>query len=208
MDAPPAGRWRIETLPGSPPVRQFRGTTSVAPVRIRARVTGRGARRALRYRLARLRSARVTFVAEGGGTRQAIGSTRRARGRLRFRPAPGRAGRRRVIALVERGGRPTGRSRRVASFRVGTGRPARPRGIRIRRSARSGRRITWRGPRSLTYSIVVRTPDGRRLLYVRDGRRRRVTVPHVPRGQRIRVAIQGRSAAGRLSATTRARSRR
>jgi hypothetical protein len=30
----------------------------------------------------------------------------------------------------------------------------------------------------------------------------------VPRGQRIRVAIQGRSASGLLSRTTRARSRR
>jgi hypothetical protein len=208
MDAPPAGRWRVETLPGSAPVRRFRGTTSVAPVRIRARVTGRGARRTLRYRLARLRNARVTFVAQGRGTRHTIGSTRRARGRLRFRPAPGRAGRRQVIALVERGGRPIGRSRGVASFRVGRGRPARPRGIRIRRSARSGRRITWRGPRSLLYSVTVRTPDGRRLRYLRDGTRRRVTVPHVPRGQRIRVAIQGRSAAGRVSATARARSRR
>jgi hypothetical protein len=208
MDAPPAGRWRIETLPGSAPVRRFRGTTSVAPVRIRARVTRRGARRILRFRLREFGNARVTFVAQGGGTRQVIGSTRRARGRLRFRPEPGRGGRRQVIALVERGGRPVGRSRRVASFPVDARRPARPRGIRIRRSVRSGRRITWHGPRALTYSVTVRTPDGRRLRYVRDGRRRRVTVPHVPRGQRIRVAIQGRSATGRLSATTRARSRR
>ena len=189
-------------------MRSRRGTTSVPPVRIRARVTGRGERRVLRYRLGRLGNARVTFLAHGRGTRQVIGAARKVRGSLRFRPDPGRAGRRRVIALVERGGRPTGTSRRVATFRAGDGRPARPRRVRIRRSGRSGRLIAWRGPRSLTYLVTVRTPDGRRLRYVRGGGRRRVVVPHVPRGQRIRVAIQGRSATGLLSRTTRARSRR
>jgi hypothetical protein len=208
IDAPQRGRWRIEPLAGSVPVAAYRGTTALPPVRVRARVTrARGGRRALRYRIRNLGSARVTFVERGAGLRRVLGSTSRRRGTLRFRPAAG--GRRRaIVALVERNGHPTGRSARVARYRAGGLRPRRPRGIRVRRSARLGRALTWRGPRAHRYLVTVRTADGRRLRYLRGGARRRVVVPHVPRRQRIRIAIRAIDASGAMSAAARRSSRR
>jgi hypothetical protein len=137
----------------------------------------------------------VRFVEVGPDIRRVLRTTDRARGSVRFRPAPGPAGRRRVVAVVVRDGAPEP-ARAVARFRAPrAGGPAPPRHVRVR--ARGLRRvITWSGRRELGYRVAVRLADGRRLLFLR-GRRHRVTVQPVLRGMRMRVRVRAVGALGR-----------
>jgi hypothetical protein len=137
---PSPGRWRLQLEPGSAPVSAFRTAVPRAPVRIRARVrsAGDGARR-LSYRATGLANGRVRFVEVGPDIRRVLRTTDRARGSVRFRPAPGPAGRRRVVAVVVRDGAPEP-ARVVARFRAPrAGGPAPPRHVRVR--ARGLRRV-------------------------------------------------------------------
>ena len=201
---PAAGTWRLEPLPGSAPVTRYESAAPLARVGIRARVRGRGARRTLTVRLRHRAGAQVTFVERGARSRRVLGTVKRDRARLRFRPALGPGGKRAILALVSRDGRPAGVSRRVASFHTGARRPPRPRRVRIRKAGYT-RRISWAGRRTLLYTVDVRTGDGRHLRYTRPGSRRRVSVPRVPRGKHIRVAITATSKQGVASRPARAR---
>jgi hypothetical protein len=192
---PTPGRWQFTPEPGSAPVSAFRSASPHPPVRIRARVR-RGPRRTRRldYRVAGLAGGRVRFVESGAGLRRVLGTTRRARGALRFRPAPGLSARRSIVAAVVRDGIPEP-ARPVARFRARTRRAAPPRRVRI--GARGLRRvITWSGPRDRAYRVLVRTSDGRRLLFL-PGRRHRVTVRPVVGGTRLRATVRALDPLGR-----------
>ena len=173
----------------------FRSAAPRPPVRIRARLrrAAHGTRR-LAYRVAGLAGGRVRFVEIGAGVRRVLGSARRARGTLRFRPAPGRSARRRIVATVVRDGVPD-RPRTVARFRAASAPRARPpRRVRVRR--RGLRRIvSWSGPRASGYRVSVRLSDGRRLLFFT--RRRKVTIRPVLRGTRVRPSVRAYDALGR-----------
>jgi hypothetical protein len=192
---PSRGTWRLQAAPGSAPVTAFRRAAPRPPVRIRARVRAqRGAAWRVRYRVRGLAGGRVRFVESARGIRHPIGTATRARGALRFRPAPGTAVRRRIVATVVRDGTPEP-ARLVARFRVRTPRAAPPRRVRVH--VRGLRRvITWRGPRDRGYQVRVRLSDGRRLLFL-PGRHHRVAVRPVVRGTRLRATVRAFDRLGR-----------
>ncbi|MDW5595052.1 hypothetical protein VSS74_11925 [Conexibacter stalactiti] len=203
VDRPAAGRWRVETLPGSVAVAGLSTARTLPRIAVRARVSG-GQRPQLSFRLRGLDGRRVQLVEQARGAAQVLPSRGRASGRLRFTPLPV-GGRHSVTAVVlSRAGIPTGEKLRVATFRTGSARPAAPRSVRVLKRG-STRRVTWRGPARLRYEVAVRTSDGRRMLLLPRGRARAVTIPTVARRTVVRVTVRARDAAGRASRPVRAK---
>jgi hypothetical protein len=206
VDQPLAGRWQLE-VPASLPTRPVlsRGR-SLGPLGLRARVTGHGSSRVLHYRLRNRAGRRVTFVEQGGASRKLIGHAMAKSGRIRYRPAYGPRGRRRIVALASLAGSPAPEVE-AARYRTRAVRPPLPRSVRVRRAPGHRRVISWRGPNSLAYVVVVRTGDGRRLRYLRRGGRRRVVVRAVPANTKVgahvtaisRDGVRGRPARARTS---------
>jgi len=129
---PRAGRWTLTPDPGSAPVARVRRAEVLPPVRVRARVTGRGAARRLRWSVSPRRGARVSLYERSGAGVRRLAVTRGGRGSKRFHPAATSRVGRRIVAVVERGGLPEDQ-RVVARFRARTGRPGRLARLRIRR---------------------------------------------------------------------------
>jgi hypothetical protein len=203
---PPAGAWRIEPRPGSPAVAKVDLARDAPDAVVRGTVRVRGARRELRYtRRNAVAGERVTFVAEGGGTVQALGVARGTRGTLRFTPRPGPGGRRTVFAVVERGGMPIDRQR-LATFQAPP--PPRPgRAGRLRTGHRSGRvTVAWTPGRNLVaQEVLVRLTDGTGRV-VRVGRRTRtLRIPDVRDATTGTVTVTGVARDGRRARAASAR---
>ncbi|MDQ3648130.1 MAG: LamG domain-containing protein [Actinomycetota bacterium] len=182
------GTYRIATLPGSPAVTRLRQAIEPRSAKVTARVRGRGERRVLAYAIRRRQAQRVTFLERtSSGLSKPIGTVRGGgRGRLRFRPAPGR-GRRRIVAQFELDGLPAER-RTVASFRPPNPRLGKPRSLRVRRRG-TRLRVGWKRVRGARrYQVVVTTSGG--VQRVRRTRGRRIIVKGIPRSSRGRVSVR------------------
>jgi len=145
--------------------------------RVRARVTGRGTARTLAYRIEPAAGQKVTFVERGARTYRVLGEARGRSGRLRFTPADGRPGTRRIEALVERGGVQTATVAVARYTAPAARRPARPRGLRVTR--RGGRLVArWRPVAGAArYAVVVEAAGRPRTLRLTRRTRLRVAVP-------------------------------
>ena len=192
VKAPSPGTWTL-THDGGPPIKRVREAFGVPPASVKGSVSGRGRTRTLSWRLRPIAGQRVRFVETGRDVRNQIGVTSAARGRLRFTPAVGPAGRRRVVAFVEQNGLPRKRVT-VGSFRApDTLRPRRPRKVRIVRRG-STVVVSWRAPvAGFRHAVAVRLGDGRELAEVAAARARSVTIPDVPRGAGVRASVMGLS---------------
>jgi hypothetical protein len=123
---PRAGKWKVTALPGSPAIASV-GFARGLPGRIaHGRVKRAGKRRTLTYRVTKLPGTRVVFFERGGpetptspgeSVDRVIGVAKRARGRIRFRPAESRTSARRIDAVIESGGL-TVRTETIARFRA------------------------------------------------------------------------------------------
>lgn len=189
---PAAGRWRVETLEGSPGLVAVDGASALPEPRVRATVSGRGYARTLSYQVKRIPGQTVTFVERAGDMTRRIGVVKDARGTLRFRPGPGRKGTRQIVAIVQQGGQPRA-NLRVASYAAPPPQqPARTRTVRIGRTATSAV-VTWaRAARAQRWRIVVTVSDGRRFSMVRGARR--LVLRGIYRHRTVRVSVRGISA--------------
>jgi hypothetical protein len=187
--SPTAGAWRIVPEPGSSPITAVKTADGVDAPKVRARVTGHGARRTLRYAIDAAPGQRVAFAERGDSAGRILGRAHGRRGRIRFRPADGTAERRAIVAIVEQDGMPSAQVA-VASYRAPAARrPARPRGVRVTRR-RGAVTVRWARDGAPSHVVtvaaggrrVVRRVDGRRRLVVRGlAGRTRVTVRAVGR---------------------------
>ena len=99
---PAPGRWSVS---GS--VTRLDVAEGLPPVRIRAKVRGKGARRTLSWNAGPLPfGQRLTFVERADRSANVLRSTTRRRGRLTFTPDPGLARARRIEVVVTRNGMP------------------------------------------------------------------------------------------------------
>ncbi|NLT05455.1 MAG: hypothetical protein GXY03_04000 [Solirubrobacterales bacterium] len=201
---PIGGGWTVEPQGGAA-IASVAVANGLAPPRFSARVGGKGRKRVLRYRVTPQPGLTVRFFERVAGGARTIGVAKGARGRLRFSAGDGPGGRRRIVAIAERGGIPR-LQRTVASYRApGPVRPPRPRGLRVRRAG-GGVAVSWRGARgAATYAVRVSVSDGRTLLRIVGGRR--VKVSGIGRGDAVRVTVAGRSTAGRAGKPARAKLR-
>jgi hypothetical protein len=230
LDRPRRGRWTIEPQAGGAPIAAVATAGARPALRPRVRVRGRGSTRTLRWRVGLARGDQVRFVERGPGVSHQLAVSRRSRGRLRFRPAPGRAGRRAVVAVVERAGVAL-EQRTVARFRARAPRPLpRPRGVRARARRRAvsvrwrrvrgaGRDPQARPPRTASggdrrrHAAAVPAPDAprrarrgarprdRRLTRTRPRRAGALSPLNVQRQLRVRPRTRTRAVPGRRSTT-------
>ena len=193
INKPSGGRWRVVVEPDSSPLVSLRSAEGLPEPKVQARVTGAGRRRVLRYDVKPIEGQKVTFVERGPSAGGPIGVARGTAGSLRFGPADGVAERREIVAVVEQDGRPRAELK-VASYAApGPMRPARPRGVRVRR-ARSALAVRWARVSGATgYEVRVRLDDGRRLM-VRTNRRQ-ARIAHVAAKRRGSVSVRALSAA-------------
>ncbi len=200
---PTPGRWRMVVDDDSVPVTSIQKADGLKKPRIKVRLTGRGHRRVLRYRVAPRKGQVVTFVEEGPSAGRRIGVAKKSLGRIRFRPADGRTERRAIYAVVEQDGFVRDRIR-VARFRAPRAfRPSKPKGLRLRRRG-SALLVRWRAPvGARRYEIKVALSNGRRLVFLT--RRRSLRVRRVGRTLRAAVSVRGLSSTGVEGRTARAK---
>ena len=213
VNRPAAGLWTLSD-DGASPVRLVREARGLPDPSVSARVRGRGRTRVLSWNARRIPGQRVTFAEIGKDVRNAITTTETVRGSVRFRPAAGPAGRRRIVALVQQNDLPR-TTLTAGSYRApGTLRPGRPRALKAQRK-RSRLVVSWRPrPAGFRHAVYFRLSDGRRLVRVVGAKRRRVVLKGVPRRVSARVKVlglghaNGKGPAARVSVKRRARQRR
>jgi hypothetical protein len=127
-------------------------------------VTGSGEERTLTWNVVRLPGQRVVFYEEGADAANVIAVSDRARGSVKFRPAAGEAGTRRLRATVEQDGVPRKTIDLGGFAQAGPTGPPAPKGLKLQR--RGGRVVvTWQSSaRAKRYEVRATVSDGRRLL--------------------------------------------
>jgi PKD domain len=186
-----AGSWEISAAEGSA-IASVRSAHGLAEPSVRARVTGKGRKRALAYSVKPLPGQVVRFVERGPQTAHVLGTARAANGRLPFRIADGPAGKRTVVAVVENEG--TVREEiTVARFRAPRPAvPAKPRRLHVKRT-RGGLTLRWkRVPDVNRYVIGVDVSDGRRLAVT--SRKPSMRIPQIPAEASARIRVAGLTA--------------
>lgn len=200
---PAAGRWRIATQPGSSPIAAIQTARVLPPARVRGRVRKVGSRRELRYRVRPIDGQRVLLVEQGRGVKRTLGAARGRGGRLRFRPAYGPGGPRRIVALVEQHGSPR-TELTVARFRAEP--PPRLRRPRVRLRQRGDRvAVSWAPVRGAArYVGWVRAADGSTARYDIE-RGRRFVVRGLLQPRRLHVEVRAMYPDGRPGPVARGR---
>jgi hypothetical protein len=155
---PTAGQYTITPDVGSPSVSRITEAQDQPDAKVTATVHGTGAGRTLVYDIARRPDQRVTFTEVDHGVSRQIGTVGSGRGRLAFRPAPGR-GARTIVAEFELAGLPAERLT-VAHFSPPS--PILGRPVHVRARLR-GRRLlaVWTPVRDAAgYDIVLTSATG------------------------------------------------
>lgn len=215
ISSPRPGAYTVDDRPGEDAIAGVAHALPLPKPKVRAKVSGRGAKRVLRFRARRVKGQSLRFVEQGKGrVRAPIGRTAKARGRLRFRPSSGPGGKRRVVAIVEQSGAPRARLG-VTSYRAPKAQlPRKPRKLRLRRKRRK-LVVSWRKvARAKRYAVAWKLRDGRRGAKV--VRKRRVVIKKVPgiNAGKIRVAglradnVAGKAARAKLKPKPKKRKRR
>ncbi len=194
---PLPGRWTLAPAGVSTPVTSVAVAQALPPPAISARVIARGANRVLRYRVTLTPGRQITFVERGAGVNHVLGRALRHVGALVFRPAPGTAGNRQIMAMITQNGTPV-RDIPVTSYRA----PRSPRLpsphltlIRTRRSLT----VRWSPvPRAWRYAVTVTLPSHHRVFRLIRGRA--VTFTIVDRRTHVRVQVLAIEADGRRGA--------
>ncbi|MHB8656757.1 MAG: hypothetical protein ACYC91_02210 [Solirubrobacteraceae bacterium] len=176
---PSPGTWTVTTQPGSSQIASLQEANGLPAPQVHARVLGAGATRTLLYELRPLPGQDVSFVEQGPATWHLIGRPKGAHGRIRFTPATGPGGLRKIVALVSHGGI-TSKQIDLASYRAQPpARPGTPARVRVTRHRRS-LVISWTAARHvLRYGVTVTLSDGRQLLYTTTAGKRTVHITNV-----------------------------
>ena len=203
---PSPGRWRMVVDDDSVPVTSIQKADGLKKPRIKASLTGRGHRRTLRYKVARRKGQVVTFIEEGPSAGRRIGVAKKSSGRIRFRPADGRAERRAIYALVEQDGFVRDRIRLVGFRAPKAFRPPKPKRLRVRRRGTT-LLAGWRRPAGARrFEVRVKLASGRRLLFLT--RRAGLRARRIRGSLRGTVSVRGISSAGVKGKAARARIKR
>ncbi len=184
---PVAGRWTVAAKPGSAPITALASADALPKLTIKASVRRRGSRRVLAYRVSGGDGRKITFAELGARTARRLGAASRSKGTITFTPAPGRRGKRRIVALVEGSAGPAKRITVATYTAPAPGRPARPRRLR---ASRSKGRITasWRSVRRIRrYEVLVKLSDRTQAFRVVRRNRLRLTDPYPAKSGTLRV---------------------
>lgn len=200
---PEPGRWTIERAPGSSAISEIAGADVLPDPKVSGSVTASGASRTLRYRVKAIPGQTVVFAEKGDGAYRTIGKARGTRGTIRFTPTRGRAGTRKIIAIV-RQGEFDRKHLRIASFRAAAPRAPRvPRGLRVTRERDGRALLTWRSVRGASgYRVVARKAGGETLFTQTKNTHWAISST---RNTSIRFEMRAVDATGRASAPAKVR---
>ena len=181
---PIAGSYRITPNAGSAPIAELRQADGIQPS-VRARVTGRGARRVLTYRIKPEPGQAVAFLdSDAGHVIRLLGRARGTRGTIAFTTQPGHH-RRQIVAQILEDRTPV-QNITVAGYKPPAPRRLpRVRHVRVRRSGTTATITFSRVPGARAYQVSVTTRDGARQLY-RTTRDTLTVRGAIPRGGRPR----------------------
>ncbi len=198
VKTPKAGRWIVEPAADSSPVIKAGHNVGLPEPSVKAKIGGKGRDRTLTYDIKPIDGQRVRFEEHGPGAKagQSLGYAKGTKGTLKFTPAPGPKGKRRIVAFVESYKTPRAELN-VASYTAPPRlKPGRPKQLRARRSG-SRLVVTWAPSGKATrYVLNVALPDGRVVATLPKGSARRATIAGVPKKGRVRVAIKGQFSDG------------
>ena len=205
LKRPAAGRYTLSAAPGSVPIESVATAEGLERPRVKAAVTKRGSKRVLRYRVDAAPGQTVTFAEQGKQTYRQLGRARGRRGRIVFSPADGLRGRRKIVALVQRGG-VTRYSLDVARFSAPRpAKPGRPRRLRVRRKG-SRLVVSWRRARAARqYGATLQISNGQRVF--RLTRKRKLTITGINPRARGSVSVRALSSSGERGPAAKAKLR-
>ena len=205
LKRPAAGRYTLSAAPGSVPIESVATAEGLEAPRVKAAVTKRGSKRVLRYRVDAAPGQTVTFAEQGKQTYRQLGRARGRRGRIVFSPADGLRGRRKIVALVQRGG-VTRYSLDVARFSAPRpAKPGRPRRLRVRRKG-SRLVVSWRRARAARqYGATLQISNGQRVF--RLTRKRKLTITGINPRARGSVSVRALSSSGERGPAAKAKLR-
>jgi hypothetical protein len=196
LHKPQAGRWTIQSAPGSPTVVRVRSAGILPAPQVSARVTGHGAHRALHYRVSRIAGQVVVLEEQAEGGLKRLATVRDGgSGTVPFTVGETRSPKRTIMAEVVQDGMPRKRIE-VAHFVAANPRLRAPRVRLVRRGAKVLARWT-RVPLAARYGVVVRTSDGGVTGYDVGAKHRRLLVPAVGKRHGARVSVRAQTPAGR-----------
>lgn len=189
---PTPGDWTIVPNPGSPAITQTLASSGFKPLSVKAKLGGKGRKRSITYRLKnRGHGQRVVFAERGKFGTNIVGSTSKARGKLKFTIADAQGGRRRVLAMVETDGLQTDR-KTIGTYKAPP--PVKPGKVRRLRATRKGKNVivSWRGARGAQrYSVTLRGRHGTALGRLAGRKARKVRFTHVRRDEKLKIAVYG-----------------
>jgi hypothetical protein len=195
---PKAGRWTVQPQADSSAVTEVRSADARPAPEVHASVSGRGRTRLLTYDVKPIPGQVVRFREIGGGVTRPLG-TARSHGRLRFAPAFGKAGTRRIVAEIEQDGVPR---TTLDVARYAAPKPGMPRAPKRVRVVRRGEKLAvgWsRVAGAYGYAVTVFTGDGREIGFdVGAGKPRHVVVRHMGVSRRTRVVVRAARPDGKL----------
>ena len=189
---PAPGTWQVQTADGSPDLVAVSQASALPEPDIEATVGGRGHARTLDYRINQVDGQTVQFFERAGRTSQQLATVSDAQGRIRFQPAPGPAGTRSIVAVVQQDGVPREQVA-VTTYRApGPQKPGAPDRVTVRRTAAAAVASWSDAPRATSWRVVATVSDGRRWSVVLD--ERRLVLPSVFRSKTVKVTVRGISA--------------
>ena len=207
---PPAGTWTVQAVHGTESIpTKIDQSKFQAPPTLAAAVRAKGAFRTLEMAYAVPPGASVRLIERGKGVEHTLVRSvhgRRCKGApakrpgsdekvlcftLRFRPSAGPAGRRKIQALVSKGGIPLVQ-KNIASFTApALTLPSRPRYLLARRIGGNLRVAFTASSGSSGYLVSASLSDGRKLAYDLKSSCQAVRITGVPTGVSAKVKIAG-----------------
>jgi hypothetical protein len=169
QDARP-GKYTVALQPGSPAVTGVERAEDPVDAKASGKVTGKGARRTLEYDVTKRPDQSVTFYdSEAKGNGKAIGTINGGgRGKLAFKPAPGRTIRKIVARFTLNG--IDAEEKTVTRFRPPSPTLPKPTRLQVRRSRGNKLALSWRKVAgATTYEIAVTTSEGDQKLATTKG---------------------------------------
>jgi hypothetical protein len=187
---PAAGAWQVVPQDDSVAVTSVRSASGLEDPQITAHVKkGSGGKRVLTYRIKPIPGQAVSFAEQGRQVAQQLGNAHGTEGSLRFTPADGPGGTRRIIAIITNNGAPR-KNLTVASYVAPPPpKPATPKHLRATRGTKA-MTITWSAAKNAKrYEIRATLSDGRVIMVRQKGTR--LSIPAVATRTRATITVTG-----------------